>query len=103
MKMFSWWFESRLAGCSDVQTFTLCPQGLATPGIKVAEVSELLSKPEDLIKKQKEALIMTARSIKSELTQNQKTKLTQLQKAFSSKETIPEAFNSQFPFLKEYF
>ena len=103
MKMFSWWFESRLAGCSDVQTFTLCPQGLATPGIKVADVTELLSKPEDLIKKQKEAFIMTARSIKSELTQNQKTKLAELQKDFSSKETIPEAFNSQFPFLKEYF
>ena len=101
MKMFSWWFESRLAGCSDVQTYTLCPQGLATPGIKVAEVSELLSVPEE--KNQKADFISLARSLKTELTQNQKNKLTELQKAFSSKAAIPSDFNSHFPFLKEYF
>ena len=44
MKMFAWWFESRLAACPDVKTFTLCPESLKIPGVEVAEIKEVLNK-----------------------------------------------------------
>lgn len=46
MKMFAWWFESRLANCPETTTYTLCPEGLKIPGIKPFSVDELLEKPE---------------------------------------------------------
>ena len=45
MNMFAWWFESRLAACSDAKTYTLCPEGLAIPGIQIASLDTLLAKP----------------------------------------------------------
>lgn len=42
MKMFSWWFESRLAACPEVQTYTFAPEGLNTPGIHPASLSAFL-------------------------------------------------------------
>lgn len=45
MKMFAWWFESRLAECSDAKTYTLSPSSLRIPGIAVSSVSELLQLP----------------------------------------------------------
>lgn len=43
MKMFAWWFESRLAACPDVKTFTLCPESLKIPGVEVADIEEVLN------------------------------------------------------------
>lgn len=34
MKMFAWWFESKIAAVSGVETFTLCPESMCIPGIK---------------------------------------------------------------------
>lgn len=45
MKMFAWWFESRLAECSDAKTYTLSSSALRIPGIAVSSVSELLKLP----------------------------------------------------------
>ncbi len=45
MKMFAWWFESRLAGCTDARTYTFSRKGLAVPGIVPADFDSLLSKP----------------------------------------------------------
>ena len=104
MKMFSWWFESRLANCTDVQTYTFCPQGLATPGIKTVEILDILKEPfSEEIAKEKADFIKLARSIKTELSSEQKKELTHLQKCFSSPETLPEDFVQAFSFLKEYF
>ena len=44
MKMFAWWFESRIAACPHVKTFTLCPESLKIPGVEVAEIKEVLNK-----------------------------------------------------------
>lgn len=44
MKMFAWWFESRLAEIPQINTFTLAPQGLAIPGIKPISLQNFLSK-----------------------------------------------------------
>lgn len=51
MKMFAWWFESRLAACHTAKTFTLCPQGLNVPGITPAPLSLLLEKKKILKEK----------------------------------------------------
>jgi len=103
MKMFSWWFESRLAGCPEVQTFTLCPQGLATPGIKVADIKELLSEGGSAYTEEKKAFIEGAEAIKPELSSCQIEKLSELKKAFNNKNLLPQDFINQYPFLKEYF
>lgn len=44
MKMFAWWFESRLANCPEIKTYTLSPKGLNIPGIKPCAISEILKK-----------------------------------------------------------
>lgn len=45
MKMFAWWFESRLAGCTDARTYTFSRKGLAVPGIVPADFDSLRSLP----------------------------------------------------------
>lgn len=42
MKMFAWWFESRIAGCPEIKTFTLCQNSLQIPGIQTADINDLL-------------------------------------------------------------
>ena len=34
MKMFAWWFESKIASTPGVETCTLCPESMVIPGIK---------------------------------------------------------------------
>lgn len=121
MKMFAWWFESRLANCPDVETFTLSPQGLNTPGIKIADLQEILQGP--LISEQKEEFLARAglagagegiAGCREELAgagegmacgeeglatsgKNLHHHLNQLKKNFPDKE-----FLQTYPFLKEY-
>nr|MCR5188798.1 hypothetical protein [Treponema sp.] len=118
MKMFAWWFESRLANCPDVETFTLGPQGLNTPGIKIASIEELLKGP--VISDQKQAFFAaglggegpasagegTAGGVEGPASAGEGTAgtgesllhhLNQLKKNFPSKD-----FLQTYPFLKEY-
>ena len=37
MKMFAWWFESRIAACPEVKTWTLSSRSMKIPGVQVAE------------------------------------------------------------------
>lgn len=46
MKMFAWWFESRIAACPHVKNYTLCPQSLAIPGITPVTVKDAVCRPE---------------------------------------------------------
>ena len=43
MKMFAWWFESKIASTKDIKNWSLCPQSMKIPGVQLAEVEELLS------------------------------------------------------------
>ena len=36
MKMFAWWFESKIAECTDVKTYTLSAASMKIPGVEVA-------------------------------------------------------------------
>lgn len=95
MKMFAWWFEARLAACSDSKTYTLSPEGLCTPGMQPVEISELLNRP--VLGNRKSDFISMALNLKSALNGNKKALFEKLKQGFPSAEFI-----SQFPFLKEY-
>ena len=93
MKMFSWWLEARLAGCPGVKTFTLSPEGLCTPGMQPAAVTDLLSKAE--CPALKEDFFATNHLFPQA---DIESRLKTLKKSFPNEE-----FLKAFPFLKEYF
>ncbi|MBO4630271.1 MAG: motility associated factor glycosyltransferase family protein [Treponema sp.] len=41
MKMFAWWFESKIAECTDVKTYTLCAESMKIPGVEVATLDDI--------------------------------------------------------------
>ena len=42
MQMFAWWFESRIAACPDVKTYSLTDKALAIPGVVPVRMEEVL-------------------------------------------------------------
>lgn len=91
MKMFSWWFEARLAACNDVETYTFSPEGLNTPGIKVFNIKDLsISKDGEKYKK----LFLENAMSSNKLTNPDINKLL---KDFPQKDFI-----EVYPFLKPY-
>ena len=42
MALYAWWFESKCVEFADVKTCTLCPKGVAIPGITPVSIEELL-------------------------------------------------------------
>ena len=88
MKMFAWWFESRIAACPEVKTYTLCPESLKIPGIEIAAINDILNKPE-----------ITKADFFANIKQStvNKTILAALQKNFPTEEFLNES-----PFLKPY-
>ena len=54
MKMFAWWFESKQEEFkASIKSYTLSPKSLKIPGFQVADVKELLSRPEKFTEKEK--------------------------------------------------
>ena len=49
MKMFAWWFESRIAACPETKTYTLCPQSLKIPGISKADLTALCNNKKNTV------------------------------------------------------
>ncbi len=84
MKMFAWWFESRLEQFPDVKTYTLSQNGLYIPGIQYATMDKLLSKPE--ITKEKSTFLS--------LEQNHIPSEQDFEKAINS-------FEQEFTIIKE--
>ena len=58
MKMFAWWFESRIAACPEVKTYSLCSESLMIPGVEFFDVKTLLEKcvPREPVDDKKESL-----------------------------------------------
>ncbi|MGP1459364.1 MAG: motility associated factor glycosyltransferase family protein [Treponema sp.] len=46
MQMFAWWFESRIAACPDVKTYSLSDKALAIPGVEL-RTADALTPAED--------------------------------------------------------
>ena len=84
MKMFAWWFESRLEQFPDVKTYTFSQNGLYIPGIEFITIDKLLSKPE--ITKEKSTFLS--------LEQNQIPTEQDFHKAIKS-------FEQEFTIIKE--
>ena len=84
MKMFAWWFESRLEQFPHVKTYTFSPNGLYIPGIEFITIDKLLSKPE--ITKEKSTFLS--------LEQNQIPTEQDFHKAIKS-------FEQEFTIIKE--
>ena len=95
MKMFAWWFESRLAACPETKTYTLCPEGLNVPGITPATPKALLAKPD--ITKEKTAFLEAVLKLEPCVPAEKKSELEALLKAFPT-----ETFLEQYPFLRPY-
>lgn len=47
MKMFAWWFESRLAACPEVKTHSLCKESMKIPGADYVPVEDAINKTAD--------------------------------------------------------
>ena len=84
MKMFAWWFESRLEQFPDVKTYTFSQNGLYIPGIEFITIDKLLSKPE--ITKEKSTFLS--------LEQNHIPSEQDFEKAINS-------FEQEFTIIKE--
>lgn len=95
MKMFAWWFESRLAACSDSKTYTLSPKGLCTPGMEPVGISHILQKPD--LGKRKSDFISIVLDSKAAVGKDKEKQFEKLIRNFPS-----EDFINEFPFLKEY-
>ena len=94
MKMFSWWFESRLAGCTDVKTFTLSPEGLNTPGIIPVRIEEMQKNLQNV---QKLKNLFLEKAEEGKITADIISRLEKLSKEFPSKDFI-----NSYPFLSPY-
>lgn len=94
MKMFAWWFESRLAACPDVKTYTIAPEGLKIPGISPCSMNNLLELPEISEKK------MKFLSIKNELFDVEKKKEAFNKADALFKSQIQEALNISIEAIK---
>lgn len=70
MKLFAWWFESRIASCPEVKTYIFSKSGLMIPGIVPVEKDVLLSRPE--ISSQKDNFFAAAESTESTENAEQK-------------------------------
>lgn len=95
MKMFSWWFEARLAACPETKTYTLDARGLNTPGIAAAAPDTLLRRPPITVRKS--SFLAAAASSHTSLSPAQAAELAKLISNFPI-----EAFLAEYPFLREY-
>jgi len=90
MKMFAWWFESRIAACPETKTYTLCPEGLKIPGINVSNIDTVLKLSD--IEKNKYELLNSDHKSNADAE-----KLKKLISTFPDNE-----FYEQYSFLKPY-
>ena len=44
MKMFAWWFESKIQACPETKTYTLCKESMKIQGIEYCSIESLLKK-----------------------------------------------------------
>lgn len=88
MKMFEWWFEAKIAANPEIENFTLCPEGLKIPGVKIKNVDELLKLKN--IEKQKDDFFALSKNVKN-------CDFSILHQTFPKEEII-----KSYPFLKDY-
>ena len=76
MKMFAWWFESKIAECKDVKTYTLSSASMKIPGVEVA--TEVVGEAETVVPEIVEEPLQKATSTAISSFFSELTKLTSL-------------------------
>lgn len=94
MKMFAWWFESRLAACPEVKTYTFSEDSLQIPGIELCNFEELLSLPDKISERNDFLELGNQKKKFSPETCNQFEKIL--------KDFPQEDFLTKYPFLKDF-
>lgn len=95
MKMFAWWFESRIANFPEIKNFSLCKKSLRIPGFSYIPLEDFLTKS-DIEEKRMKFLSL------AEKKQDKKNcldinKMEEINKNFPNQEFLQE-----FPFLKDF-
>ena len=95
MKMFAWWFESRIANFPEIKNFSLCKKSLRIPGFSYIPLEDFLTKS-DIEEKRMKFLSL------AEKKQDKKNcldinKIEEIKKNFPNQEFLQE-----FPFLKDF-
>ena len=95
MKMFAWWFESRIAKFPEIKNFSLCKKSLRIPGFSYIPLEDFLTKS-DIEEKRMKFLSL------AEKKQDKKNcldinKIEEINKNFPNQEFLQE-----FPFLKDF-
>lgn len=95
MKMFAWWFESRIANFPEIKNFSLCKKSLKIPGFSYIPLEDFLTKS-DIEEKRMKFLSL------AEKKQDKKNcldinKIEEINKNFPNQEFLQE-----FPFLKDF-
>lgn len=96
MKMFAWWFESRLAACPNTKTYSLCPRTLKIPGIEPVSIQKLLAYPD--VSEKKLNYLRPFNQSENKKAPAWSKEFEQLAEAFPTKD-----FLQNFPFFREYF
>ena len=95
MKMFAWWFDSRIANFPEIKNFSLCKKSLRIPGFSYIPLEDFLRKS-DIEEKRLKFLSL------AEKKQDKKNcldinKIEEINKNFPNQEFLQE-----FPFLKDF-
>jgi len=98
MKMFAWWFESRLAACPETENFTFCPEGLKIPGIQIADLQDFLKNSKDISVEKKAFLQLSEKNISDFNNMLDKDLFEKTKKIFPD-----EKFWEDYSFLKDYW
>lgn len=99
MKMFAWWFESRIANSPEIKNFSLCKKSLKIPGFSYFSLQDFLSK-KNVEDKKNEFLSIAEKNHKTRLNENIKINMNKIEETIK---TFPnQEFFQEFPFLKKY-
>lgn len=100
MKMFAWWFESRIANSPEIKNFSLCKKSLKIPGFRYFMLQDFLSK-KNLEDKRNEFLSNAGKNLNTKSSAEIKKRIKiieEISKTFPNQEFLKE-----FSFLKNLF
>lgn len=100
MKMFAWWFESRIANSPEIKNFSLCKKSLKIPGFRYYMLQDFLSK-KNLEDKRNEFLSNAGKNLNTKSSAEIKKRIKiieEISKTFPNQEFLKE-----FSFLKNLF
>ena len=96
MKMFAWWFESRIANSPETKNFSLCKKSLKIPGFSYVPLKDFLGK-NNIEEKRNKFLSIAEINQKTGCNAKNINIIEEIIKKFPNQDFLQE-----FPFLKDY-